>query len=176
MTYQYRREPLTVEEEDRLVNACKTHEEKLVIWTLLDTGLRVSELANLLPDKILWQEKRIMVYGKGGPYGKKTKRRVVPLTERAKKLLEVQFATSDDGIGMSTRTIQRIITKVANRAMITKRISPHSLRHTFAVRCIQKGISTRALQEFLGHDHLETTEIYLNLSPEEALGEFYRKW
>ena len=176
MTYQYRREPLTAEEEDKLVNACETHQEKLVVWTLLDTGLRVSELANLVPDRVLWQEKRIMVYGKGGPFGKKTKRRIVPLTDRTKKLLEVQFTTSNDGIGMSTRTIQRIITRVANRAMVTKKVTPHTLRHTFAVRCIQKGISTRALQEFLGHDHLETTEIYLNLSPEEALGEFYRKW
>jgi integrase/recombinase XerD len=77
---------------------------------------------------------------------------------------------------MSTRTIQRILTRVAGRAGITKRVTPHTLRHTFAVRCVQKGISTRALQEFLGHDRLETTEIYLNLSPEEALSEFHRKW
>jgi integrase/recombinase XerD len=173
-TYQYRREPLTKEEEDKLVNACQNHEEKLAAWILLDTGLRVSELANLTPDRILWQEKRIMVYGKGGPYGKKTKRRIVPLTDRTKKLLEIQFASQNE-IGLSTRTIQRIITRLANKAMITKKVTPHVLRHTFAVRCIQKGISTRALQEFLGHDHLETTEIYLNLSPEEALGEFYRK-
>jgi integrase/recombinase XerD len=176
MTYQYRREPLTAEEEDRLVNACKTHQEKLAIWILLDTGLRVSELASLTPQNVLWQEKRIMVYGKGGPYGKKTKRRVVPLTDRARKLLEIQFATSENGIGLSTRTIQRLATRVANRAMITKKVTPHVLRHTFSIRCIQKGISTRALQEFLGHDHLETTEIYLNLSPEEALNEFHRKW
>lgn len=88
-SYQYRREPLTVEEEDRLVNACKTHQEKLVVWVLLDTGLRVSELARVTSDKILWQEKRIMIYGKGGPYGKKTKRRVVPLIGRSRKLLEI---------------------------------------------------------------------------------------
>jgi len=176
MTYQYRREPLTAEEEDRLVNACQTHDEKLVVWTLLDTGLRVSELSSLASQNVLWQEKRIVVYGKGGPYGKKTKRRVVPLTDRARKLLEIQFATSENGIGLSTRTIQRIITRVANKAIVTKKVTPHVLRHTFAVRCVQKGISTRALQEFLGHDHLETTEIYLNLSPEEALGEFHRKW
>jgi integrase/recombinase XerD len=174
--YQYRREPLTAEEQDKLVNACQTHQEKLVVWTLLDTGLRVSELASLASQNVLWQEKRIMVYGKGGPYGKKSKRRVVPLTDRARKLLEVQFATSNNGIGMSTRTIQRTITRVANRAMITKPVSPHVLRHSYAVTAIQKGISTRALQEFLGHDHLETTEIYLNLSPEEALSEFHRKW
>lgn len=176
MTYQYRREPLTAEEEDRFLNACQNHNEKLVVWILLDTGLRVSELASLTSQNVLWQEKRIVVYGKGGPYGKKTKRRVIPLTDRVRKLLEIQFATSENGIGLSTRTIQRIVTKMADRAMISKKVTPHVLRHTFSIRCIQKGISTRALQEFLGHDHLETTEIYLNLSPEEALGEFYRKW
>lgn len=175
-TYQYRREPLTAEEEDKLVNSCESHQEKLVVWSLLDTGLRVSELSSLASQNVLWQEKRIVCHGKGGPYGKKSKRRVVPLTDRARKLLEIQFATSQNGMGLSTRTIQRIITRVANRAAISKKVTPHVLRHTFAVRCVQKGISTRALQEFLGHDHLETTEIYLNLSPEEALGEFHRKW
>lgn len=49
-------------------------------------------------------------------------------------------------------------------------------RHTFAMNCIKKGISTRALMEFLGHDRLETTEIYLNLSPEDAIEEFKEKW
>ena len=53
-----------------------------------------------------------------------------------------------------------------------KKVSPHVLRHTFAVNCIKKGISTRALQSLLGHDRLATTEIYLNLSPEDAIREF----
>jgi hypothetical protein len=48
--YQYKREPLTQDEANRLANACQTHEEKLVVWTLLDTGLRVAELANLTKD------------------------------------------------------------------------------------------------------------------------------
>ena len=77
---------------------------------------------------------------------------------------------------MSARTIQRIVKKVADRAGITKPVTPHVLRHTFAVQCIQKGISTRALQQFLGHDRLQTTEIYLNLSPEAAIEEWRRKW
>ena len=81
--YQYKREPLTNENADRLSNACRSGIEKVVIATLLDTGLRVSELATLTKENILWQDRRLCVYGKGGPYGKKTKRRIVPLTERA---------------------------------------------------------------------------------------------
>ena len=76
MPYQYKREPLSDDEVNRLTNACETFEEKFVVWTLLDTELRVSEFANLKKDKIQWQERRLIIYGKGGPYGKKTKRRM----------------------------------------------------------------------------------------------------
>ena len=69
MRYQYKREPLTADEATRLANACNPHEEKLVVWTLLDTGLRVSELANLKRPNLDWQTHRVMIYGKGGPFG-----------------------------------------------------------------------------------------------------------
>jgi site-specific recombinase XerD len=55
-------------------------------------------------------------------------------------------------------------------------VTPHMLRHTFAVTAVQKGISLPALQRLLGHDRLTTTEIYLNLSPEEVVREFREKW
>ena len=55
-------------------------------------------------------------------------------------------------------------------------VTPHVLRHTFAVTAVQKGISLPALQRLLGHDRLTTTEIYLNLSPEEVVREFQQKW
>lgn len=88
MTYQYVREPLTIEEADRLSNICKTTEEKLIIWTLLDTGLRVSELCTLTSQNVLWQQKALQIKGKGGPYGKKSKIRVVPMSRRIQPLLE----------------------------------------------------------------------------------------
>ncbi|MGI2257541.1 tyrosine-type recombinase/integrase [Candidatus Cardinium hertigii] len=68
MGYQYVREPLRFEEADRLCQACETVQEKLIVWTLLDTGLRVSELCGLTTEQILWQQKAIRVSGKGGPY------------------------------------------------------------------------------------------------------------
>jgi integrase len=67
MAYQYVREPLRAEEADRLCHACQTTEEKLVLWTLLDTGLRVSELCGLTPQQLLWQQKALRISGKGGP-------------------------------------------------------------------------------------------------------------
>lgn len=71
MSYQYKREPLTSDEAKRLANACKTHDDKLIVWTLLDTGLRVAEFSGLKRDNIDWQGHRITIYGKGGHYGKK---------------------------------------------------------------------------------------------------------
>lgn len=175
MPYQFKREPLTQDEANRLANACQTHEEKLVIWTLLDTGLRVSELAHLKKDNLDWQSHRITIYGKGGPYGSKSKRRIIPLSPRVQPLIEGHLALHDE-IGMSPRTIQRVVKRIANLAHISRPVSPHILRHTFSVTAIQKGISLPALQRLLGHDRLTTTEIYLNLSPEEVIREFQMKW
>jgi integrase/recombinase XerD len=55
MPYQFKREPLTQEEATRLANACESHPERLVVWRLLDTGLRVSELASLTKENLDWQ-------------------------------------------------------------------------------------------------------------------------
>jgi integrase/recombinase XerD len=74
MVYQYVREPLRAEEADRLCQACESMQEKLIVWTLIDTGLRISELCALNPQQILWQQKSIRVSGKGGPYGKNLKK------------------------------------------------------------------------------------------------------
>src|ERR1700694_5126974 len=175
MPYQFKREPLTQEEATRLANACTTAEEKLAVWTLLDTGLRVSELATLTKDNLDWQMHRLMVYGKGGPYGTKSKRRVIPLSPRVQPLLEGHFALHDE-FGMSVRTIQRAVRTIANRASITRKVSPHVLRHTFSVTAVQKGISLPALQRLLGADRLETTQIYLNVSPEHVIKDFMEKW
>ena len=116
-----------------------------------------------------------MIYGKGGPYGTKSKRRIIPLTARVQPLIEGHFALHD-GFGMGDRTIQRIVKRVANRARISRPVSPHVLRHTFAVTAVQRNISLPSLQRLLGHDHLGTTQIYLNLSPEEVIREFNEKW
>ena len=175
MAYQYTREPLTRDEAIRLASTCESYKERLVTWTLLDTGLRVSELAGLKKTNLDWHTHRIMVYGKGGPYGSRTKRRVIPLSPRIQPLIEGHFALHES-LGMSPRTIQRFLKRLANRASISRPVSPHVLRHTFAVTAVQKGISLPTLQRLLGHDHLTTTEIYLNLSPEEVVREFQSKW
>ncbi len=95
MVYQFVREPLRAVDADTLSHACETTEEKLIIWTLLDSGLRVSELCHLTPQHILWQQKAFRVEGKGGPYGKQSKKRVVPMSRRIQLLIEHYFAIHD---------------------------------------------------------------------------------
>jgi len=175
MPYQYKREPLSDEEANQLQAVCESFEEKLVVWTLLDTGLRIQELSHLTKANILWQEQRLMIYGKGGPYGKQSKRRVIPLTPRVFQLLSHVFAHANE-MPFAKRTAQRLVKKVANRAAIAKPVTPHVLRHTFAVTCLKKGINPRTLQGLLGHDRITTTEIYMNLSPEDMIREFQEKW
>lgn len=81
-----------------------------------------------------------------------------------------------ESLGIGARSIQMLVKRLANHAHIRRPVTPHVLRHTFAVTAIQKGISLPALQRLLGHDRLMTTEIYLNLSPEDVMREFREKW
>lgn len=175
MAYQYVREPLTADEADRLANACKTAEEKLVIWTLLDTGLRVSELCGLRLENISWQSKELRIKGKGGPFGKRTKQRAVPMSNRIRPLLESYFSLKSEWF-IGPRQAQKVVKKIADRAMVSREVTPHVLRHTFATLALQKGISLAAVKKALGHDRLSTTEIYLNLTDKHVQEEFERKW
>ena len=61
MAHQFVREPLRADEADRLANACRSPEEKLIVWTLMDTGLRVSELCSLTRDNVQWQQRSLRV-------------------------------------------------------------------------------------------------------------------
>ena len=116
-------QPLRTEEADRLANACRSLEEKLIVWSLLDTGLRVSELCSLTLDNIQWQQRALRVSGKGGPHGTRSKQRIVPLSARVRALLEPYFALNDRWF-VGTRQAQKIVKRVANRARSPGMSSP----------------------------------------------------
>ena len=175
MAYQYVRQPLRAEEADALSHACETTEEKLVVWTLLDTGLRVSELRSLAPQQMLWQQKALRVLGKGGPYGKQSKLRVVPMFKRIQPLMEHYFAVHETWF-VGKRQVQKVVKRLANRAKISQEVTPHVLRHTFATLALEKNISLAAVQKILGHDRLTTTAIYLNLTDTHIVEEYEHKW
>jgi integrase/recombinase XerD len=172
---EHRREPLTSDEVRRLETASESYAERLTIGVLLDTGLRVSELADIRRDDLDFQSHTLRIRGKGGRRGPRSKLRTVPLSARAARLLEPHLTTAET-FGLSSRTVERIVRRVASRAGISRPCSPHVLRHTFAVAAIRKGITLPALQRILGHEHLSTTEIYLNVSGEDVRREFRDKW
>lgn len=169
MPDQYKREPLAHGEANHLVNACRTCDGQLIAWTFLDTGLHVSGLVNLSEANFGRQGQRIMVYGKDGPYGSSSKRRMIPLSHRIQPLVEGHLALQEK-VRASASTIQCIIKRVANRAHISRPVTPHVLRHAFSIAAIQKGIALPALQR-PRHDRLTTTAIYLNLSLEDVIRE-----
>ena len=175
MAYKFKLKPLSIEDQAKLVNICQTPTEKLVVNGLLETGLRVGELANLTKQKFKWQDRITILDGKGGPFGRMSKTRIIPLTRVSRAIFERWFAIHDK-FPVGKRQIEKIIQKVAKKAGITAFCCPYVLRHTFAVRTIEKGISTRSLMLVLGHDHLSTTEIYLNISPETVKREYREKW
>ena len=118
MAYQYVREPLTSEAADELAQACDSNEEKLIVWTLMDTGLRISELCGLTDKSIQWQQHQLRLKGKGGPFGTKSKQRVVPMSPRVRSLLEPYFTLNKEWF-VKPRQAQNIVKRVANRAKIS---------------------------------------------------------
>jgi integrase/recombinase XerD len=170
---RHKREPLILEDQNKLANACITMKEKLVVFTLLDTGLRVEEFCNMKKENIDWIRHEIVVYGKNTRGGSK-KRRTVKMPPRVQPLLEAWIALNDC-IGFTSRTAENIVAKVAKRAGVIK-CCPHVLRHSFAVTSLEKGIPLPALQQMLGHEDMMTTAIYLNLSNNEALRVYGEKW
>ena len=90
-------------------------------------------------------------------------------------LLEHHFALRKE-FPVRKRRAQGLVKGVANRAGLTKDVTPHVLRHTFAATALQKGISLATVQKILGHDRLQTTAIYLNFTDTHIQEEFERKW
>jgi integrase/recombinase XerD len=165
----YEREPLEEDEVLAMRSSCASFEEELVINILLDSGMRVSELANLREENISWQRNCITLIGKGN------KRRVVPMSKRARLLLMDCFSHNNK-FPLAMRTIQKYVKVVAERAKIKKPVSPHVLRHTFAVTYLHRGGNLRALQAILGHSSITTTDIYLNYSGIRVCEDFEKVW
>ena len=141
---------------------------KLIIHLLLDTGVRVSELVNIKVHDIDVEERIIKVFGKG------SKERFVFFTSKTKELLtnylikRKEKAITDNlfinykGEKLTERSVQKIIKFVGEKIGLD--IHPHLLRHTFATDLLNKGADIRMIQELLGHENLDTTQIYTHVS------------
>ena len=157
-------EVLTVEEIDRIIDAIdmakpEGQRNRAIIETLYSCGLRVSELCGLRLSDLYFDEQFIRVEGKGG------KQRLVPISGRAIKELKYWLMDRCRGWGnrISRIMVFHLVKELASRAGITKTISPHTFRHSFATHLLEGGANLRAIQEMLGHESIATTEIYTHI-------------
>ena len=141
---------------------------KLIIYLLLDTGVRVSELVNIKVSDIDIEERIIRVLGKGSKerfvfFTSKTKELLVSyLSKRKEKALVNNLLINYKGEKLTERSVQKIIKLVGEKIGLD--IHPHLLRHTFATDLLNKGADIRMIQELLGHENLDTTQIYTHVS------------
>ena len=149
----------------------------VIVEVLYGCGLRVSELVNLKMSNIYDDELFLHVIGKGN------KERWVPVNERAMKLILTYIHTvrshqtpqqgeekivflNRRGHRLSRQMVFIFLQRAVNDAGINKKISPHTLRHSFATELVENGADLRAVQEMLGHANIATTEIYTHISRE----------
>ena len=135
---------------------------------LYSAGLRVSELVNLKVQDLNFQDKTGWVRR-----GKGAKDRVFAISETLSKDLEeyikernhTYIFSKDDPL--TTRNIQKIIKGMRERASINKKITPHTLRHSFATHLLEQGNDIRLIQAMLGHASLSTTQVYTHISTDQ---------
>lgn len=171
-------EVLTLEEIDSIIAAIdlsknEGQRNRAILETLYSCGLRVSELTNLKISDLYFDEGFIKVEGKG------SKQRLVPISPRAIKEIKLYFIDRNRGkikkeyedfvfLARWGKNISRImvfhlIKELAQTAGITKNISPHTFRHSFATHLLEGGANLRAIQCMLGHESIATTEIYTHI-------------
>lgn len=171
-------EVMTVEEIDQLIGSIdrgtkEGQRNRAILETLYSCGLRVSELCNLKLSDLYFDEGFIKVEGKG------SKQRLVPISPRAIKEINLYFTDrnqmkikpdfedfvfiSNFGKNISRIMVFHIIKELAERIGLKKKISPHTFRHSFATHLLEGGANLRAIQCMLGHESIGTTEIYTHI-------------
>jgi len=163
----------TIEYKDmeRLLNApqgndLKSLRDKAILEMLFSTGLRLSELCGLNRDKVAGE---FSVKGKG------EKIRVVFLSERARQALknylekrgdveEALFVNLKNSQRLTPRSVERMVACYAVKAGISKKVTPHTLRHCFATDLLEAGADLRSVQALLGHSSITTTQIYTHVT------------
>lgn len=166
---------LTEEEVIKLINAPNEKtligfRDKLILIFLYSTGMRVSEIVSLKVSQLDLDKGEVIITGKG------KKDRVIFLTEELKDLIRkylnkrkknsnVLFINRN-GKPLTDKGIRLLVEKYAKKVVPYKKVTPHTLRHTFATHLLTNGADLRVVQELLGHTKLSTTQIYTHLTKE----------
>ena len=172
-------EVLTVDEIDDLINAIdlslpEGQRNRAIIETLYSCGLRVSELTTMKLSNLFFEQGFVKIVGKGDkqrlvPISDKAKREIILYIENYRNFLDIKPDFEDivflnrRGRSLTRNMIFLIIKDLAQKAEIDKKISPHTLRHSFATHLVEGGADLRAVQQMLGHSSITTTEIYTHI-------------
>lgn len=188
---KYLPEYLTIEEINKLLNSFNEYDEKdirdkAILEIMYSCGLRVSEVVNLELKDINLEEKIVKIIGKGNkqrevPIRKEALNYVLIYNEKVRKNIvknkskNFLFLTKN-GNKISRQYIFKMIKEKADEVGIKKNISPHTLRHSFATHLLSKGADLKTVKEILGHENIETTQIYTHLADEKILNEYDKIW
>jgi integrase/recombinase XerC len=158
--------------------------DKAILELLYATGIRVSELVGIDLEDIHFEERMIRVRGKGKkerlvPFGRKAEESLASYMRARTQLPKVGGSENAiflnyRGERLTTRSVERIVDRAIELAALRRKISPHSLRHSFASHLLGRGADLRVIQELLGHESLATTQKYTHLDL-ARLREVYRK-
>ena len=156
----------------------------LIIELMYNTGVRVSELVNIKMNDIDFENERIRILGKGsyerfvfyGDYAKSSLNTYINGLRR--ELLNGKtndyLFLNKNGDNITTRGIQKIVLNIIKETSVKTKVSPHTLRHTFATHLLDNGCDLRSVQDMLGHKSINTTEVYTHITS-ERLKEVYFK-
>lgn len=155
-----------------LIKSASSRRNRLIIEFLYSSGCRVSEATKLKTENLNFKEKIASIRG-----GKGNKDRIIILsgewlkkikTYLGRKKVKSQFVFSKkNGTPLTPSVIQRVVKNAAQKAGIEKRVTPHTLRHSYATHLLEAGENIRKIQELLGHSDLSTTQIYTKVSVQE---------
>lgn len=158
--------------------------DKAILELFYASGIRVSELVGVETGDLHFGERLVRVRGKG------KKERIVPFGRKAREALEAYLRARPQLTGnagaeaavflnyrggrLTTRSVERMVHKYIRRTAVARKISPHSLRHSFATHLLGRGADLRVIQELLGHSSLATTQKYTHVDLKQLL-EVYKK-
>jgi len=158
--------------------------DKAILELIYATGIRVSELVGIETADLHFGERLVRVRGKGKkerivPFGRKAQEAVEEYSGARLRLMEkagpeAAFFLNYRGERLTTRSVQRMVRKYIRMTAVARKISPHSLRHSFASHLLGRGADLRVIQELLGHSSLATTQKYTHVDLRQLLA-VYKK-